>query len=215
MAVVHLSFMLVGKTVPIDHGYILFSALCQIVPELHGDRKVGVQPIRGRQSAPGVLSLLEQSRLRIRLHSEQIAPYIAVAGKALDLEGHHLRVGIPQVEPLRPVASLGARLVTFRHAMDPTAFEADVLRELDRMSIVATPHFVPATRPKFEGQPMRRVIKVKNRRVIGYALQVLGLPAEESVRLQEEGLGGRRRMGCGVFTPIAAAAGVGLGQGSD
>ncbi len=153
MPIIDLSFVLMGKTVPLDHGYNLFSALCGIVPELHGDRGVGVQPIRGRQSAPGVLSLLNQSRLRIRLHSEQIAPYIAVAGKVLDLEGHHLRVGIPQVEPLKPVANLGARLVTFRRAMDPAAFEADVRRELERMRIAATPHFLPATRPKFEGQP--------------------------------------------------------------
>ena len=38
--------------------------------------------------------------------------------------------------------------------------------------------------------------------MIGYALRVFGLTAEESIRLQEEGLGGRRRMGCGVFLPI-------------
>jgi CRISPR-associated protein Cas6 len=203
MAIIDLSFVLVGKTVPIDHGYALFSALCRIVPELHGDRRVGVQPIRGRQSAPGVLTLLKQSRLRIRIESERIAPYIAVAGKVLDLgEGHRLRVGIPQVEPLRPAANLGARLVTFRHAMDPAAFEADVRRELERMEIAAEPHFVPTARPKFEGQPKRRVMKVKDRTVVGYALRVLGLTAEESIRLQEEGLGGRRRMGSGVFTPV-------------
>jgi CRISPR/Cas system CSM-associated protein Csm4 (group 5 of RAMP superfamily) len=28
------------------------------------------------------------------------------------------------------------------------------------------------------------------------------LKAEESIRLQEEGLGGRRRMGCGVFVQM-------------
>ncbi len=53
MAVIDLSFVLVGATIPLDHGYALFSALCRIVPELHGDRGVGVHPIRGRQSAPG------------------------------------------------------------------------------------------------------------------------------------------------------------------
>jgi CRISPR-associated protein Cas6 len=201
MPILDLSFVLVGTTIPLDHSYSLFSALSRIVPALHGDRRIGVHPIRGRQSAPRVLSLIDGSRLKIRLPSEEIAPYIAVAGQALDLDGHHVRVGIPRVDGLTPAANLAARLVTFHHATDPTAFEADVRRELTRLEIAATPQLVPATRQKFEGQPLRRVMRVKDRCVIGYALRILGLTAEESVRLQEEGLGGRRRMGCGVMTP--------------
>jgi CRISPR-associated protein Cas6 len=202
MPVIDLSFELVGTTIPLDHGYSLFSALCQIVPALHGDRRVGVRPIRGRQSAPGLLNLIDGSRLKIRLPSEELAPFIAVAGQVLDLEGHHVRVGIPRVENLTPAANLAARLVTFHHATEPIAFEADVRRELARLEIAATPRLVPATRPKFEGQPLRRVMRIKERRVIGYALRVFGLRAEESIRLQEEGLGGRRRMGCGVFVQM-------------
>jgi CRISPR-associated protein Cas6 len=202
MPVIDLSFELKKTTIPLDHGYSLFSALNRIVPALHGDRRIGVHPIRGHQSAPGVLSLTEGSRLRIRLPSEEIAPFIAVAGQSLNLEGHHVRVGIPRVDVLVPAANLAARLVTFRRGMDPTAFETDVRRELARMEIAAEPQLVPATRPKFAGQPLRRAIRIKERRIIGYALRVFGLTAEESIRLQEEGLGGRRRMGCGVLVPI-------------
>jgi len=201
MPVIDLSFVLVGTSIPLDHGYTLFSALCRVVPALHGDRRAGVHPIRGRQTAPGVLSLTERSRLKLRLPSEEIAPYIAVAGRSLDLEGHHVRVGIPQVEALVPSTNLAARLVTFRNALDPSAFEADCRRELERMQISGTPQLVPATRSKFAGQPLRRVLRVKDRRVVGYALRVLGLTAEESIVLQENGLGGRRRMGCGMFGP--------------
>jgi CRISPR-associated protein Cas6 len=73
MPVIDLSFVLVGTTIPLDHGYALFSALCRIVPELHGDTKVGVHPIRDRQTAPGVLSLTDRSRLKIRVPSENAA----------------------------------------------------------------------------------------------------------------------------------------------
>jgi CRISPR-associated protein Cas6 len=202
MPVIDLSFVLVGTTIPLDHGYSLFSAICRIVPALHGDRRAGVHPIRGRQTAPGELSLANWSRLRLRLPSHEIAPYIAVAGESLELDGHRIRVGIPQVEALTPAPNLASRLVTFRHALDPRAFEADVRRELDRMQIAGTPQFVPATHQKFAGQPLRRVLRVKEKRVVGYSLRVLGMTAEESIRLQGEGLGGRRRMGCGVFVPI-------------
>ena len=161
MAVIDLSFVLVGTTIPLDHGYSLFSALCRIVPELHGDRRIGVHPIRGRQSAPGVLSLTERSRLKVRLPAEGLAPYIAIAGQELDLEGHRLRVGIPRVEALVPAANLAARMVTFHHAMDPAAFEADVRRELaqdgDRRDAAAHPREAPeiprpADSPRRPGQ---------------------------------------------------------------
>ena len=48
------------------------------------------------------------------------------------------------------------------------------------------------------------MIQIKDKSIVGYALRVVGLTAEESIRLQETGLGGRRRMGCGVFLPIEA-----------
>ena len=202
MPIIDLSFVLVGTTLPLDHGYSLYSAICRVVPGLHGDRPVGVHPVRGRQSGPGVLTLDERSRLRLRLRSEEIAPYIALAGQALDLEGHRLRVGIPSVQALTPAENLAARLVTFRHAMTPDAFEADVQRELDRLEIKGTPRLVPSTRRAFTGQPIRRVLRIKEKVVVGFALRVGGLTTAESIRLQEEGLGGRRRMGCGVFVPM-------------
>jgi CRISPR-associated protein Cas6 len=199
MPVIDLTFMLVGKTIPLDHGYALFSALCRVVPALHGDVRLGVHPIRGRQATPGVLSLTERSRIKLRLPAEGIAPFIALAGQSLKLGGHLLQVGIPQVEGLVAAPNLASRLVTFRNALTPDSFEADVRRELERLQISATHHLVAATRPKFAGQPLRRVLRIKDRDVIGYSLRVRGLTADESIRLQESGLGGRRRMGCGVF----------------
>jgi CRISPR-associated protein Cas6 len=212
MPVIDLSFVLIGSTVPLDHGYSLFSAICRFVPGLHGGAaeggiRVGVHPIRGRQSAPGVLSLTDGSRLKLRLASEQIAPYIALAGKELDLEGHHLRVGIPRVESLSSAANLAARLVTFRHALTPSAFEENVRRELGGLEIAGVPQLVPSPRPNWRGQPIRRVLRVKDKKVVGYALRVSALTAEGSIRLQEEGLGGRRRMGCGLFVAVMEGTG--------
>jgi CRISPR-associated protein Cas6 len=207
MPVIDLSFVLVGTTIPLDHGYCLFSALCRVVPETHSNSRVGVHPIRGQQTAPGALGLTRWSRLKIRLPAEQVAPFIAIAGKELDLDGHRVRVGIPQVDSLVPAPNLAARLVTFKHAVTPEAFEADVRRELDRMDIAGVPLLVPATNAKFAGQPLRRVLRIKDKRVVGYALRVSGLTGEESIRLQERGLGGRRRMGCGVFVPMKGIAG--------
>jgi CRISPR-associated protein Cas6 len=202
MPMIDLSFVLVGTTIPLDHGYALFSALCRVVPQLHGDTKVGVHPIRGRQTAPGVLSLTERSRLRIRLSAENVAPYIAFAGKQIELDGHRLQVGIPQVEGLVPAANVASRLVTFRNALTPESFMDHVRGELERMVVSATPELVLSSRPKYAGQPVRRVLSIKDKRVIGYSMRVVALTAPESLCLQEAGIGGRRRFGAGLFVPF-------------
>ena len=48
---------------------------------------------------------------------------------------------------------------------------------------------------------MRRTLRVQDRVVVGYAVEVHGLSAPDSIRLQSLGIGGRRRFGCGIFIP--------------
>jgi CRISPR-associated protein Cas6 len=62
---------------------------------------------------------------------------------------------------------------------------------------------VDSSDPDRPGQPTRRVIRIKGRRLVGYAVCVTGLTAEESLVVQEQGLGSHRRMGCGIFLPIS------------
>jgi CRISPR-associated protein Cas6 len=52
------------------------------------------------------------------------------------------------------------------------------------------------------GEPLvRRTLRVRDKQIVGYALAVTDLDANDSLRLQEVGIGGRRRFGCGVFLP--------------
>jgi len=202
MPIVDLSFVLVGATLPLDHGYSVFSAVSRVVPSVHGDRRIGIHPIRGRRAEPGVLRLHEKSYLKIRLPSEEVAPYIALSGKAIEVDGHWHMVGIPRVDSLIPAANLASRMVTFKHALDPEKCLEDVRRELERLEIQATPELVVSTQPFQGGRVIRRVMRVKDKKIVGFSIRVLGLSPDESIRLQEHGLGGRRRMGCGVFTPF-------------
>jgi CRISPR-associated protein Cas6 len=51
------------------------------------------------------------------------------------------------------------------------------------------------------GQPRRQVLRVKGAAIVGYAVRVSGLSAEESLRLQSATHFGRRRMGAAFFVP--------------
>ena len=191
MPYIDLAFRLNGANVPVDHGYSLYGALSRVVPELHEANDVGVQPIRGIYSGYGKLHLSTSSRLVIRLPDEQIRPYLKLAGKRLEVEEHPLRVGVPEVRTLRPVARLRARLVTIKGFLEEAGFLEAVNRQLQGLNI---------TCEVLLGR--RRTFRVKDKQVVGFEVDLTGLTAENSIRLQENGLGGRRKMGCGVFVPL-------------
>ncbi len=201
--IIDLAFVIKGNSIPIDYGYALFGAISRVVPAIHGDRRIGIHPIRGMHLEPRRLTLVEGSRLRLRLPSEEVTTYLALAGVTLDLDGSKLAVGIPRVEGLRPAPALLARLVTIGQTMDPGPFLATARRQLSDLGVSASPEFLADAHPDREGRPVRRVVRIKGRRVVGYPLLIPGLTAEESLVVQEQGIGSRRRMGCGVFVPLS------------
>jgi CRISPR-associated endonuclease/helicase Cas3 len=144
------------------------------------------------------------SHLRLRLPAEDIAKVLPLAGKALEVAGHKIRLGVPRVMALIPAPSLVARLVTIKTKDRQTATEAFLeaarrqLAALDIQGELAIPLIRTG---QYAGRPRRHVFRIKEKWLIGYTLQVSGLTAEESIILQESGLGGRRRMGCGFFVP--------------
>jgi CRISPR-associated protein Cas6 len=194
MPYVDLAFRLTGSKVPVDHGYALYSAISRLLPEIHGARNIGVHPIRGTYSGNGELMLRDSSRLVLRLESERIGDFLKLAGKRLDIGSHSVRVGIPEVRMLRPRASLYSRLVTIKGFMGSAGFLEAAKRQLEKIGVEAEIKV---------GE--RRTLRVKDKQVVGFELVALELDAEDSLRFQEHGLGGRRHMGCGVFVPIRTA----------
>ncbi|MGH9961803.1 MAG: type I-MYXAN CRISPR-associated protein Cas6/Cmx6, partial [Pyrinomonadaceae bacterium] len=84
---------------------------------------------------------------------------------------------------------------------DLEMFLSAVRKQLAAVGVVGDVH-IDSTRDQHGLERSRRVLHIKDRSVIGYAVSVSGLSDDESVKLQVIGLGGRRRMGCGVFVPI-------------
>jgi CRISPR-associated endonuclease/helicase Cas3 len=211
VTIVDLSFPFAPVDVPRDHGYALYGALSRAAPALHEARWLGVHPLSGQLAAGETLRTSLRSGLRLRLPSEKIAETLPLAGKTLEVRGVRLTLGAPSVHPIIPAASLDARLVLVKltsvpkheHAelgrqtldlakMAPRV-EAELGKQLDRLGVRA--------RAELRGHGR---ITVGGRSVIGFSVRVSGLNADESICLQAEGLGGKRRMGCGIFRPTRA-----------
>jgi len=191
MPMIDLAFKLMGTRIPVDHGYALYAAINRIVPEIHDAKDIGVHPVRGRFDGNGCLLLSPASRLIVRTPDDRIREFLKLAGKTLEVDGHRFRIGVPEVRALRPAAALYARLVTIKGFMEPEQFLDAARRQLEAMGATA----------KLElGE--RRTFRVKDKQVVGFEMFATELAAEDSIKLQEVGIGGRRRMGCGVFVPF-------------
>ncbi|MFZ5697717.1 MAG: type I-MYXAN CRISPR-associated protein Cas6/Cmx6 [Pseudomonadota bacterium] len=192
--VVDLFFHVQGKQVPVDHGYTLYSAISRMLESddenkwLHRADNIGLLPIRGHYTGQGKLMLDQHARFGLRLPVNLIPKVLKLAGKRLDVDGDVLRVGVSITSALIPAPVLYAHIVTTRNGEDEARFDAEIQRQMDALDIKGKSARGP-----------RRIVTIKDKKVVGYSLLVSELTAEESIRLQEHGLGGRRKMGCGVF----------------
>ena len=195
---VELSFIVIGQTLPIDHGYGCYAALTHLQSKLHELHNLSIQTIPGIPDKHGSLHLNEHSRLRIRLPGDQVPLVYPFAGKSLTIGKHTIRLGIPEISLLQPEEKLRSRIVVIKGYEEPEAFLAAAQRQLEQLSIQGTA-CIP-TNPN--GNPKRRTIKIKQFTVLGFALEVTNLSDEDSLSLQIYGIGGKGKMGCGVFVPM-------------
>jgi CRISPR-associated protein Cas6 len=179
--------------VPLDHGYLLFSALSARIPELHEHRDVGVFNLRGEGSTGESLHVGNGS-LRIRCPAETISLFLGLAGGRLELAGQSVTIGAPTVRAMEPLPRLSARVVTFKHSLDEQRFRVTAHRFIEELTGAACTLHVGR----------RRVVTIAGKKVVGFGLDLSDLTPGASVALQEKGLGGRRHMGCGLFLPTRA-----------
>lgn len=154
------------------------------------------------------LALTRGSSLIFRLSHERLPDLMVLAGKRLRVADEFVRLGVPQVMPLRVASGLWSRLVTIKGFLDPDSFLQAAQRQLVEMGIQGTASLLStAEATSFEGGTgsrssfIRRTLRIRDKEIVGFSVNVGGLSPEGSIRLQECGLGGRQRMGCGVFVP--------------
>ncbi len=198
---VDLAFSVVSpQALPADHGYLLYSAVSRMLPEAHQANGFGIHPLRGRQLGGRTLQLTEHSRFVIRVDAEQIARFLPLAGKPLRVLDRTLQIGVPQVRSLVPAAALRSRLVTIK-LPDAVSQQSEAAAEKFRDAALRQLVQLGISMEAILSLGKRRTLRIKDKEVVGYEMVIEGLTAQESIAVQEHGLGGRRHMGCGVFVP--------------
>lgn len=154
------------------------------------------------------MKLTERSTLRLRVPSRMLADLMCLMGTTLEMDGDRVRLGNPQIEPLQATPRLFSPWVTLKEAEEPGVFVERLAQDFERMEISGSFGLVA---PKNQGSKdggkgsrveyIRRTRAIKGHAIVGFALMVQDLSEEESLRLQAEGIGGRRHFGGGLFRP--------------
>jgi CRISPR-associated protein Cas6 len=203
MNIIDLLFPVVGSCVRTDHAYAQLAAFCHLLPRLHdGTIPVSIAPISGQYIGDGLLQINPKySRLRARLPLQHVPDILPLAGKSFQIMGQRIHLGVPQIRALAPASALFARTVTIKHATEVPAFIAAARKQLDALNVGGQLEIPSGSSGTHEGEPHRHVMRIKETRIVCFSLLVRDLNPDESLRLQELGLGGRRRMGGGLFVP--------------
>lgn len=199
---VDLTFKLRGAPIPLDNGYAVYSALSRICPSLHKLKSIGIHPISGIPTKNNLLELTAQSRLKIRIHHQQIPliyPYLA--GQAFHIGQNSYQLDIPDYKPLISSESVYSRLVIIKGFQYSTNFIEAVQRQLDNLGIQGKIELLT----RQDGTPQKRQLTInkegKQFKVRGFGVKISELHPEDSLILQEQGIGGKRKMMCGIFVP--------------
>jgi CRISPR-associated protein Cas6 len=198
--IVDVMFGIQCRTLPVDHSYLLSQAISRALPWFADEEHVGLHTIHVAESGNGwmrpddphaLLHLSRRTKLMLRLPKQRLEDAGKLTGQTLDIGGNTMQVGRAAVKPLSAITTLFSRYVVASEGLDETAFMREAQTLLADMGI----------RPKKMLCGIERVITTPEREIHTHSLMLADLPVEQSISLQQRGLGPGRTLGCGLFLP--------------
>ena len=195
--VVDLAFPIEGTRLPRDYRFALTREVARCLPWFETEAGAGIHPLKAARTDEGQLLLPRRAKLVLRLPEARVPAACALAGRTLDVDGSVLRVGEAKVRALLAFGTLYAYFVT-ADTDDEQVFLAGIAAQ---MELLQTPCKVVCGK--------RQVWRAGERQFSGYSLMLHDLTLEDSLLLQQVGLGSDRTLGCGILVPHKSVAAVG------
>jgi CRISPR-associated protein Cas6 len=194
-----LVFRLRGTSLDIDHAFALSTALqAYLSNELCA--RIGVHGVRMAGSGNGwnrpeqsdaALPLSRRARLAIRVHRDDSEEVGQIMDRTLQIGHQEVTLGNSVMRKLSTIGTLYARAICCDREQSETDFLTEMAALLKQMNIKVSKMICGRC-----GE-----IRTGEDTIFTRALMVADLEAEESVALQQQGLGSGRILGCGLFVP--------------
>jgi len=194
-----IAFKLTGSQLAVDHAQSLAHAVCANLTE-DTRSQIGIHQVRVAESGNGwkrpgsgdeFLHLSRRTKLVLRVNQGVYEDVLQLTGCKLEMDGRRLKVGVSTVKKLTTITTLFSHGIVSDEAQSETEFLADMAAALLQMEIEVKNMICGMTRS----------IRSDSGSVFTRALMVANLTPEESVLLQQRGIGTGRLIGCGLFIP--------------
>jgi CRISPR-associated protein Cas6 len=192
-------FKLTGDCLPVDHAQALANAICEnLQAELH--TQIGIHQIRVaesgngwlRPSDPGApLHLSRRTRLALRVRQADYQAIAELSGSELNIGEQRLEIGECRVRKLSTISTLLSHGIACERDQPEGEFLANMASELQQLDISVVKMICGGANS----------IRTNSGSVFTRALMVAELSPQQSVALQQNGIGALRTIGCGLFIP--------------
>ncbi len=195
---IDVTFRIQCKILPYDHAYQLSSQILQYLPWLENSKNSGIQSLHGPESGNGWVRpededifLSKRTRLVLRVPRTERDKTSELEGKELTVHGNKIVVGSSNIKPFLVVPDLICRFVICNSNCDENSFLQDVSEQLIKHGINLKKAICGKTKK----------IYLKDKLTDVRSLMIADLKKEDSIKLQDIGVGTGRLYGCGIFLP--------------
>jgi CRISPR-associated protein Cas6 len=190
------SFKIQSKILPMDHGFLLAQALLEYLPWLSesnaGIHSIGIADGNGWEQSKegGFYYPSKRSKLTIRIQYEHLDSVKTIVGKTLDLGEYKIKVvKFINNKVLSEMPVLFAKQVACDQSISEAVFLQQCFDQLTDLGIKVNKMMAG----------LEHTIQTDNGAIHTRSLMLADLKKNESILLQEKGLGDHRLLGCGLF----------------
>jgi CRISPR-associated protein Cas6 len=198
--VVDVAFGISCRVLPVDHAYSLSNAIRKELTWLDDEPYAAVHTIHVATSGNGwyrpdsseqMLHPSRRTKLKLRIPKHRIDDVKSLTGKTLDIDGNALTIKEMTHKSLSDITTVFSRYIVVEGAKDEMEFLNEIVESLKEMGI----------KPKKMLCGKEDKLRTDDGELTTRSLMIADLTFEESLLLQQQGLGSHRLMGCGIFLP--------------
>ena len=198
--VVDIAFNIQCRMLPVDHAWALSQAIQHALPWFNEEPQAGLHLIYVTEEGNGwyrpdekdsLIYLSRRTKLMLRIPEHRTKDTQMLTERTLDIGSYALKVGKSTIKALHPSPVLFARHVLSQVDVSEEAFLSQAIAELANINVQC--------RKALCGK--NRYFSTPQGELLTRSLMIADLLPQESMSLQQYGLGDAKHMGCGLFVP--------------
>ena len=193
-----IAYMINCKTLPYDHAFELSNQITMVLPWLNDNLQNGIHMLHGPHAGHGwerstddTIFLSKRTRLILRIPKTHIEPAKKLEGATLKILNDTLVVGTSYEKPFVATRDLFSKFVIVDKKISEEQFLEKTNNELQQNGIPMNSAICGKT----------NTLKINHEKTSTRSLMLPGLSKQQSILIQDKGLGEGRIFGCGLFVP--------------